>query len=39
MPLNTTDQIRLNSAASHLQLGDAMDDWHELEMIAPQARA
>ncbi len=22
MPLNTTDQIRLNSAAGHLQLGD-----------------
>jgi predicted Zn-dependent protease len=39
MPLNTTDQIRLNSAAGHLQLGDAMDAWHELEMIAPQARA
>jgi hypothetical protein len=30
MPLNTTDQIRLNSAAGHLQLGDAMDAWHEL---------
>jgi predicted Zn-dependent protease len=39
MPLTTTDQIRLNSAAGHLQLGDAMDAWHELEMIAPQARA
>ena len=39
MPLSTTDQIRLNSAAGHLQLGDAMDAWHELEMIAPQARA
>lgn len=38
MPLSTTDQIRLNSAAGHLQLGDAMDAWHELEMIAPQAR-
>jgi hypothetical protein len=25
MPLTTTDQIRLNSAAGHLQLGDAMD--------------
>jgi predicted Zn-dependent protease len=39
MPLSTTDQIRLNSAAGHLQLGDALDAWHELEMIAPQARA
>jgi predicted Zn-dependent protease len=39
VPLNTTDQIRLNSAAGHLQLGDALDAWHELEMIAPQARA
>ena len=39
MPLSSTDQIRLNSAAGHLQLGDAMDAWHELEMIAPQARA
>jgi predicted Zn-dependent protease len=39
MPLTTTDQIRLNSAAGHLQLGDPMDAWHELEMIAPQARA
>jgi predicted Zn-dependent protease len=37
--MTTTDQIRLNSAAGHLQLGDAMDAWHELEMIAPQARA
>ena len=39
MPLTTTDQIRLNAAAGHLQIGDAMDAWHELEMIAPQARA
>jgi len=39
MPLNTTDQIRLNAAAGHLQIGDAMDAWHELEMITPQARA
>jgi predicted Zn-dependent protease len=39
MPLNATDQIRLNSAAGHLQLGDAMDAWHELEMIAPPNRA
>ena len=38
MPLCTADQIRLNSAAGHLQLGNAMDAWHELECIAPQAR-
>jgi hypothetical protein len=37
--MSPTDQIRLNSAAGHLQLGDALDAWHELEMIAPQARA
>ena len=39
MPLNATDQIHLNTAAGHLQLGDAMDAWHELEMIAPLNRA
>jgi hypothetical protein len=39
MPLNTTDRLHLNTAAGHLQLGDAMDAWHELEMITPQARA
>ena len=39
MPLNATDQLHLNAAASHLQLGDAMDAWHELEMIAPLNRA
>ena len=39
MPLNTTDQIHLNAAAGHLQLGDAMDALHELEMIAPLNRA
>ena len=37
--MSPTDQIRLNSAAGHLQLGDALDAWHELQMIAPQARA
>jgi predicted Zn-dependent protease len=39
MPLDATDQLHLNAAASHLQLGDAMDAWHELEMIAPLNRA
>jgi Tfp pilus assembly protein PilF len=39
MPLSPTDQLHLNTAAGHLQLGDAMDAWRELEMIAPQARA
>ena len=39
MALNATDQLHLNAAAGHLQLGDALDAWHELEMIAPQARA
>ncbi len=39
MPLTTADQIHLNSAAGHLQLGDAMGAWHELEMTAPQAHA
>jgi predicted Zn-dependent protease len=38
MPLNTTDRLHLNAAAGHLQLGDAMDAWHEREMIAPRAR-
>jgi len=39
MPLNATDQLHLNTAAGHLQLGDAMDAWHELEMITPLNRA
>ena len=39
MPLNATDQLHLNAAAGHLQLGDAMDACHELEMIAPLNRA
>jgi predicted Zn-dependent protease len=39
MPLNTTDRLHLNTAAGHLQLGDAMDAWHELEMITPLNRA
>jgi hypothetical protein len=37
--MTTTDQLHLNAAAGHLQLGDAMDAWHELEMIAPLNRA
>jgi len=39
MPLSATDQLHLNAAAGHLQLGDAMDAWHELEMITPLNRA
>jgi tetratricopeptide (TPR) repeat protein len=37
--MTTTDQLHLNAAAGHLQLGDALDAWHELEMIAPLNRA
>jgi hypothetical protein len=33
--MSPTDQIRLNSAAGHLQLGDAMDAWHEQLVIIP----
>jgi hypothetical protein len=29
VPLTFTDQIHLNAAAGHLQLGDAMDAWDE----------
>jgi len=39
MALNATDQLHLNAAAGHLQLGDAMDAWHELKMITPVNRA
>jgi hypothetical protein len=39
MGLNATDHLHLNAAAGHLQLGDAMGAWHELEMIAPLNRA
>ena len=39
MPLSPTDQLHLNTAAGFLQIGEPMDAWHELEMIAPQARA
>jgi len=37
--MTTTDRLHLNAAAGHLQLGDAMDAWHELEMITPLNRA
>jgi predicted Zn-dependent protease len=37
--MTTTDRLHLNTAAGHLQLGDAMDAWHELEMITPLNRA
>ncbi len=39
MGLNATDHLHLNAAAGYLQLGDAMDAWHQLEMIAPLNRA
>jgi tetratricopeptide (TPR) repeat protein len=39
MPLSPLDQLHLNAAAGHLQLGDALDAWHELEMITPLNRA
>ncbi len=39
MALTPTDHLHLNAAAGHLQLGDALDAWHQLEMIAPQNRA
>ncbi len=37
--MTPTNQLHLNAAAGHLQLGDAMDAWHELEEIAPLNRA
>ena len=39
MPLSATDQLRLNTAAGFLQIGEPMDAWHELEMISPLNRA
>ncbi len=39
MVLSPTDQLHLNATAGYLQLGDAMDAWHELELIAPLNRA
>jgi hypothetical protein len=29
MILSETDQLHLNAAAGHLQLGDALDAWHD----------
>jgi predicted Zn-dependent protease len=37
--MTATDHLHLNAAAGHLQLGDALDAWHQLEMIAPLNRA
>ena len=39
MPLSPTDQLHLNTAAGLLQIGEPMDAWNELEMIAPLNRA
>jgi tetratricopeptide (TPR) repeat protein len=39
MPLSSTDQLHLNTAAGFLQIGEPVDAWNELEEIAPQARA
>jgi tetratricopeptide (TPR) repeat protein len=39
MPLSPNDQLRLNTAAGFLQIGEPMDAWHELEMITPLNRA
>ena len=39
MPLSPTNQLHLNTAAGLLQIGEPMDAWHELEMIAPLNRA
>ena len=39
MALTATDHLHLNAAGGHLQLGDALDAWNELEMIAPLNRA
>lgn len=37
--MTATDQFRLNTAAGFLRIGEAMDAWNELEMIAPLNRA
>jgi len=34
--MTAADRLHLNAAAGHLQLGDALAAWHELEMIAPR---
>lgn len=39
MPLYSTDQLRLNTAAGFLRIGEAMDAWNELECITPLNRA
>jgi tetratricopeptide (TPR) repeat protein len=39
MPLSTTDQLHLNTAAGFLQIGEPMDAWNELERITPLNRA
>ena len=39
MPLPSTDQLRLNTSASFLQIGEPMDAWTELEEITPLNRA
>jgi hypothetical protein len=39
MPLTTTDQLHLNTAAGFLHIGEAMDAWKELEEIAAANRA
>lgn len=39
MPLSTTDQLHLNTAAGFLQIGDALAAWNELEEIGAKNRA
>ena len=39
MPLSPNDQLRLNTAAGFLQIGELMDAWNELEEISPLNRA
>ena len=38
MPLSSTDQLHLNTAAGFLQIGDAMAAWNELEEIEAKNR-
>jgi tetratricopeptide (TPR) repeat protein len=37
--MTATDQLHLNAAAGLLQIGEPLDAWQELEMIAPLNRA
>lgn len=37
--MTATDELHLNAAAGLVQIGEALDAWHELEMIAPANRA